>query len=567
MVRPPIGPAYRSPHSSAFCSPQLLFRQTGSAFVRVLPFGIAAAAYTLVLHLFRTCAMWPSLCPAEKLIFIHPYPLQGILILSNFSLVYRVNQSLMRYWEARSAAQNASSKWADAVLMAVAFDDEDGVGVGTLQESHEAFACCAVHLGSLLHAVAMHTLRGDRSLETLQPRRVGRNHASEASHSSLPSLAEAAAAMPPADDTAADAADAAADKSADPESGGGGGGPISSEVQRLASRQARATPRLAVSGLATSRETAAAEFARRNRIEVLGGIRPSERQKLERSEQRVYLVVGWLLRLLVRRRRRGGLSHDSPIVAASIRSSPTGICIITPLKVSDTPFPFPYAQLNGIICLLNFAFFPVVIADKTAEVVLACCISFCFICLFFMMHDVARDLEEPFTSDLGWCLGANRLHVPYLQSEYDDRILVGSGAAVNPLLESLLCHGGGGGKEEDAEEDGLEEVSWEVMASNKEAKVLGAMLADALGAKVAAPPPHAPPPDYNSRRSWFQQHEADGGVGAASGAGVEVEAEPESSVRSRSSSSRHPREEEAVATVVKLPADAVQVEQVAVASE
>ena len=111
-----------------------------------------------------------------------------------------------------------------------------------------------------------------------------------------------------------------------------------------------------------------------------------------------------------------------------------------------------------------------------------------------------------------------------------------------------------------------EEVSWEVMASNKEAKVLGAMFADALGAKVAAPPPHAPPPDYNSRRSWFQQHEADGGVGAASAA-VEVEAEPESSVRSRSSSSRQPREEEAVATVVKLPADAVQVEQVAVASE
>ena len=46
-----------------------------------------------------------------------------------------------------------------------------------------------------------------------------------------------------------------------------------------------------------------------------------------------------------------------------------------------------------------------------------------------------------------------------------------------------------------------------------------------------APPPSAPPPDYNGRRSWFQQHEADGGVGAASGVCMEVEAEPESGVQ------------------------------------
>ena len=53
---------------------------------------IAAAAYSVVVHEFRTCELWPSLCPSEKLLFIHPYPLQGILILSGLGLVFRVNR-------------------------------------------------------------------------------------------------------------------------------------------------------------------------------------------------------------------------------------------------------------------------------------------------------------------------------------------------------------------------------------------------------------------------------------------------------------------------------------------
>ena len=166
-MAPPIGPAYRIAGSSACCSPHVLLRLTGSAFVRVLPYGIAAAAYSVVVHEFRTCELWPSLCPSEKLLFIHPYPLQGILILSGLGLVFRVNQSLTRYWEARSAAQSAAAKWADGILMAISFDDEEGVGVGKLQDTHIQFACACVHLGSLLHAVAMHALRGDDSLQSL----------------------------------------------------------------------------------------------------------------------------------------------------------------------------------------------------------------------------------------------------------------------------------------------------------------------------------------------------------------------------------------------------------------
>ena len=37
------------------------------------------------------------------------------------------------------------------------------------------------------------------------------------------------------------------------------------------------------------------------------------------------------------------------------------------LKVVDTPFPFPYAQLNAATCFVNLAIFPVIVADKVAS--------------------------------------------------------------------------------------------------------------------------------------------------------------------------------------------------------
>ena len=60
-------------------------------------------------------------------------------------------------------------------------------------------------------------------------------------------------------------------------------------------------------------------------------------------------------------------------------------------------------------------------------------VSFCYTCLFFAMHDVARDLEEPFTSELGMWLGANRLHAPFMQHEYDDKLLAACGASTPGL--------------------------------------------------------------------------------------------------------------------------------------
>jgi hypothetical protein len=96
----------------------------------------------------------------------------------------------------------------------------------------------------------------------------------------------------------------------------------------------------------------------------------------------------------------------------------------------DTPFPFAYAQLNAAICFANLALFPVIVADKIASLPLAAAVSFLAIMFLFGLNEVARDLEDPFTTTLGFWLGANRLYAPLMQSHFDERLhAIGSTSA------------------------------------------------------------------------------------------------------------------------------------------
>lgn len=243
-----------------------------------------AAGYTVAIHHSISCQHWPSLCAleGERFLFIHPYAYQGILLSSGFGLVFRLNQSYSRYWEARSAVQSASAKWIDGVAMSLAFDDESLTSA--VDPKHAGFARCVLHLASLLHAIAMAALRGDTELGTL---------------------------------VTANAAAAAATSDATP--------PPSSQSVRLR-------------GCCESTAASVAAFSARNPLAVLGGITEEELRLLGPCTQRFHLVAGWLQRLLVRRRRRGGLSHDAPIVSRIYQVFSDGnLWYLAALKVCDTP--------------------------------------------------------------------------------------------------------------------------------------------------------------------------------------------------------------------------------------
>ena len=61
---------------------------------------------------------------------------------------------------------------------------------------------------------------------------------------------------------------------------------------------------------------------------------------------------------------------------------------------------------------------------------MAAVVSFCCVFFLFALNEVARELEDPFTTELGVYLGANRLHAPRMQEHFDERCLaVGGGYA------------------------------------------------------------------------------------------------------------------------------------------
>lgn len=185
-----------------------------------------------------------------------------------------------------------AAKWCDVLSMALAFDELPDA-TGCQERECAPFARCVTHLCSLLHAVALHTLRGDLTLGTLSPY---------------------AAPLSP---------------------------------------QRRGVRALFCGGRdALRRERAAAAFSARNPIAVLGGVTAAERARLAASAERVHVVIGWLTRLLVRRRKSGGLSEaEAPVVSRIYQVLSDGtFWYLSALKVADTPFPILVAQLNAASC-------------------------------------------------------------------------------------------------------------------------------------------------------------------------------------------------------------------------
>mmetsp|Transcript_2320 Transcript_2320/g.5445 ORF Transcript_2320/g.5445 Transcript_2320/m.5445 type:complete len:406 (+) Transcript_2320:23-1240(+) len=132
----------------------VLTQLSGSVFPRVLPYGLWASALTILIHF--TAREYFSL---ETL--AHPYAHQVFAISVGFLLVFRSNLSYQRFWEGLSNVQQMSTKWDDACLQLVAFEEAENEPDG------QRFKFCAIHLFCLLHASAIQHLRDDFDLNHL----------------------------------------------------------------------------------------------------------------------------------------------------------------------------------------------------------------------------------------------------------------------------------------------------------------------------------------------------------------------------------------------------------------
>jgi len=138
----------------------LLFQITGSIYPRVLPHILLSSSIVLSL---KGIEEWTDITAFSE-IFDHPYVYQIYTFVLGFVMVFRSSLAYSRFWEGRTEIEAMSSKWGDAALLAVVFDN---------QTRAEVVPCRAqwrwqiLSVTSLLHGLAIATLGGVSSFEVL----------------------------------------------------------------------------------------------------------------------------------------------------------------------------------------------------------------------------------------------------------------------------------------------------------------------------------------------------------------------------------------------------------------
>jgi len=125
---------------------QLIFKAKGSVYVAVLPYALFSAVSVYVL---KSLAQWGDSDFTH--IFNHPYVYQVYTFVLGFVIVFRCNLAYQRFWEGRSCLELMTSKWSDAALQSVVFDN-----IARKPEmDRRAFRARILSLFSLLHATAL----------------------------------------------------------------------------------------------------------------------------------------------------------------------------------------------------------------------------------------------------------------------------------------------------------------------------------------------------------------------------------------------------------------------------
>ena len=231
---------------------RLLFRVSGSTLPRACIYGFCSGLFTLVLDLIVHSSSGTE--GYVESLLQHPYAFQPFAYIAAFVLVFRTNVAYNRYWEAAGAVTLMGSKWADALVEALTFDElprgkpEDFARTLAVRRHFQALM---VRRYSLMHALALQYLRRDDSLENL-------SRASSVAVSSVPMGL------------------------------GAFGGMDGSRGREEASWQL---------------------------LEVLGGVAPSELGRLEACQDRVGLIFAQIIHLGLQRRADGGLGVDAPVLS------------------------------------------------------------------------------------------------------------------------------------------------------------------------------------------------------------------------------------------------------------
>mmetsp|Transcript_21912 Transcript_21912/g.43430 ORF Transcript_21912/g.43430 Transcript_21912/m.43430 type:complete len:711 (-) Transcript_21912:314-2446(-) len=136
-------------------------------------------------------------------------------------------------------------------------------------------------------------------------------------------------------------------------------------------------------------------------LPVLGGVSDNELAFLRRARgphAKVQLAWSWLSDFIMREHLAGSLGPvGPPIVSRVVQYLGDGMLYYNHArKIVFVPFPFPHAQLSACFVFVAAVALPLLMEQYTNEAWLGASLSFLTVACLAGLHEVARELENPF---------------------------------------------------------------------------------------------------------------------------------------------------------------------------
>jgi len=343
----------------------------------------------------------------------HPYAFHVFVYMLGFLMVFRTNFAYGRYWEAMGTMQAMGAKWLDGALMGIIFDAGGNNNAHLLHGMysdasledhaktaakggpvHSVFAADVCHLCSLMHALALAHLRGDSDLDNIGT-----------------------------------AKDSAGDK-------------IYMEGSVTEQQKPSRSPKSQVPSIPNFDEKRMKQVFKQQKLRVLGGLGPHERQALEMEcngrpfsgEARVAMVEGWFMRRLLARQKfeQGESAATSPPILSRLYQviSDGGLWFSHASKIAITPFPFPYHNLIAILLWTYTFCVPFLVNGLIMDTGGRGITTFLAVFAYHSLAKVGDNLEDPYSP-----YDPNELPLPEIQDSVNIRLLM-FGVVPEPMQEN-----------------------------------------------------------------------------------------------------------------------------------
>lgn len=135
------------------------------------------------------------------------------------------------------------------------------------------------------------------------------------------------------------------------------------------------------------------------------------------KSQRCEIVVLWIQKLIVEKQASGVLAVAPPIVSRVFQQLATGLVNLElARRITDIPFPFPYAQMLTVLLLLHWTLCPVVAVLLTKSYMWSCTLTFLSGVALWGTNYIAVEIESPFGRD------ANDLNMEQMAAEMNSSL-------------------------------------------------------------------------------------------------------------------------------------------------